>query len=103
MQMPNTEFEFLSWLTATLFFPDDLRKELVGLGMDDAQAWMVSRSEAVKKTNLVSLYEDHFRGDEADEAVFNRLIAERRATYDRLAGAQQEQAKAVGGRTGPRR
>jgi hypothetical protein len=101
--MPNAEFEFLSWLTATLFFPEDLRKELVGLGMNDAQAWMVSRSEAVKKTNLVSLYEDHFRGDEADEAIFNRLIAEKRATYDRLAGVQEEQPKSTSGRSGPRR
>lgn len=67
------DFDFLWWLELVLFFPEDLRKEIVRLTGDDVLAYAVSRSEAVKRCSVAQLYYDFGRGERWFETLICRV------------------------------
>jgi len=52
-------FEFLQWFKQCALFPGDLERELSFLGADPSDALLVSRSEAVKRGDVVALLAEY--------------------------------------------
>ena len=67
------DFEFLAWMREVIFFPDDLLAQLERLGMGAAEAFLISRSDAVRRADIVMLYHDSFRHQ---PEMFERLLAD---------------------------
>jgi hypothetical protein len=53
------DFDFLAWISRAMFFRDDLLGQLRGLGISDDVAAMFAYSDAVRKGNVVTLYQDY--------------------------------------------
>jgi len=84
------DFKFLSWLQLVAFFPDDFKNELIQLGMDEGKAFLLSRSEAVKESDVVKLYRDYFRTH--DTELFDRFIQGKLASYNKLKAQVYDEA-----------
>lgn len=74
-------FEFLAWLRLVAFFRDDLCNQLVRLGMDEADAFITSRYDAVKQADVVLFYQEWGRDN---PEMFRKFIEDCWHQYNRI-------------------